>query len=739
MQEPTEPTVLDYLKSKFKFWDKGQLELPSGTAAEQPRAELGEAPREQPRPGRSLPWRSLLALILAVLAQQSFEPVPAEARTWIPGTVLYLAALGLLLLASRRGEWSLQALPVPAFMKDPLTVRGRAFAASLVLAAATFLLMKGNLFTGLNLTLWILAVAAHLRAFWLPDAQAEPVWSRIKRFVRRPFWDIRLTRWSLLICAVAALTLFFRLYQLGEIPPDMTSDHAEKLQDVFDILNGKYSIYFVRNTGREPLYVYLSALVAYLFTGVSFLTLKIAAVIGGLLMLPFLYALGGELGNRRVGLLAVLLAGMAYWPSVIERFGLRISFYPLFVAVTLYYLIRGLRRQNRNDIILAGIGLGLGLNGYTPFRIVPFVVIAAFLIYVLHVRTGRERTQAILWLALLALTAWFVFIPQARFALERPDIYGFRAFSRMSSIEQPLPGPAWQIFLLNIWNALKMFNWDNGNIWVHSVANRPALDVVSGALFLIGVVLVLIRYIRQRQWVDLFLLLSIPLLLMPSILSLAFPIENPSLNRTGGAIVSVFLLVGLGFDGLLRGLRGLPKTPATSSSHGENPEQSLLSDVATARGGYSALPFFVAAALLFVAFVQNYDLVFHQYYQQYRLASWNTSEMGMVLRQFTLAQGSPENAWIVPYAFWVDTRLPPMWAGIPQRGDMAIRPEQLAETLAIQQTKLFMVKLNDLSTLQSLRELYPQGTVNIYRSARGENWNFYIFVVPAVETAPAVP
>jgi hypothetical protein len=113
--------------------------------------------------------------------------------------------------------------------------------------------------------------------------------------------------------------------------------------------------------------------------------------------------------------------------------------------------------------------------------------------------------------------------------------------------------------------------------------------------------------------------------------------------------------------------------------------------------------------------------------------------MGNVLKQFTIAQGSPEHAWIVPYPFWVDTRLPPMWAGIPQRGDMALRPELLADSLSITQTKLFMVKINDLQTLESLQELYPQGTVNIYQSSRGENWNFYIFVVPAEETLPTLP
>ncbi|MBI5842596.1 MAG: glycosyltransferase family 39 protein [Chloroflexi bacterium] len=727
MKEPVEPTVLDYVKSKLKFWQTGQIEIPPLPVEEQAVEQVEELPVVR----TPFPWPSLLALGLALFAQYTFEPGFNAPRSWVLGTVLYLAALGLLIFAYRRGEWTLHPLPASESAQDPLIVRWVAFVASLILGGVTFYLMGGNLFSALNLTLWVLTFFTHLRAFWLRDPQAEPLWNRAKRFFARQSWDIRITRWALLIVAVAALILYFRVYQLSEVPPDMTSDHAEKLEDVFDILNGKFSIYFPRNTGREPLYVYLSALVAYLFTGVSFQTLKIAAVLGGLATLPYLYFLGKELGAKRIGLLAVLFAGIAYWPNVIERFGLRISFYPLFVAATFYYLIRGLRRQNRNDMILAGISLGLGLNGYTPFRIVPFVIVAAFIIYIIHARSGQERKQAVLWLGLLALTSWVIFIPQARFALENPDLYGFRALSRMSSVEQPLPGPVWQLLLQNLWNALKMFNWSDGGIWVHSVPGRPALDVVSGALFLIGAALVLIRYIRQRQWTDLFLLLSIPLLLMPSILSLAFPDENPSLNRTGGAIIPVFLLVGLAVDGLLAGFAGGAESAQSQDvSEGNRPVK--------VRAAHPVLMFFVMAGLLFISCVQNYNLVFHEYYLQYRGSAWNTSEMGVVLKQFALTQGSSENAWIVPFPFWVDTRLPPMWAGIPERGDMAIRPESLPNTLSITDNKLFIFKITDTETMAKLRELYPQGTLNIYKSARGENWNFYIYVVPAVETISSV-
>ena len=100
-----------------------------------------------------------------------------------------------------------------------------------------------------------------------------------------------------------------------------------------------------------------------------------------------------------------------------------------------------------------------------------------------------------------------------------------------------------------------MFAWDNGEVWPISIPHRPVLDVVSAVLFHLGVILMIIRYIRQRHWYDIFTLLSIPVLMMPSILSLAFPGENPSLNRSGAAIVPVFFDYWFGIGQFFNGFR----------------------------------------------------------------------------------------------------------------------------------------------------------------------------------------
>jgi hypothetical protein len=261
--------------------------------------------------------------------------------------------------------------------------------------------------------------------------------------------------------------------------------------------------------------------------------------------------IGREIGNRWTGLWALLFAGIAYWPNVISRIGLRLALAPLFCAPAFYYLLRGLRTHSRNDLLKCGIFIGLGLHGYSASRVVPLLALAAFLIYVIHQRSSGDRRQAVIGLAVVTLLTLIVALPLIHYAFTYPEMFSYRAMTRLGSWERPLPGHPALIFLKNLGNALAMFAWNGGSVWVISVPGRPALDIVSGALFHLGLLVVGWRYLRKRQWHDLLLLLSIPLLLMPSVLSLGVPAENPILSRTAAAIVPVFVVIGIALDTIL--------------------------------------------------------------------------------------------------------------------------------------------------------------------------------------------
>jgi hypothetical protein len=713
-----EPSVLDYIKSRLSFGRRPRIEIPGLQPPEdRPDAESLEAGAGTRRglPARTLlqsgPWRTVVALFLALLGQRLYEP---PGRHGTAGSVLYAVAAGFAIWAALRGEWTLTAPRETEAGQDPQTYRRLAFLLSIPIASLAFLFFDGNLFTGLNLTLWLTALALFVWSLWLPDPRKPSLWRRLQGFIRREHWQIRIDRWTLVMAVAAAIVIFFRAYHIQLTPSEPFSDHAEKLLDIYDISQGQPHIFFPRNTGREGFQMYWSLLTSWVFgTGLSFLTLKIGTMLNGLVTLPFVYLLGKEVGSRRVGLLAVLLTGIGYWPNVISRIGLRFPLYPMFVAPLLYFLIRGLRRRNRNDIILAGLMLGLGLHGYSPFRIVPLLVVVAFILYALHAQSKGTRRSAWLWLVIAGLTSLIIFLPLLRYATQNPGVFSYRALTRLEGLEQPLPGAWYAILLSNTWNALKMFNWNNGGIWVHSVPDRPALDVVVGALFLLGVVLLLVRYARQRHWLDLFLLLSVPILLLPSILSLAFPDENPSLNRTAGAYVPVFLIAAMALDGVI-----------TAFGTGRL---------------RSALGCALAGILLWGSAAQSYDLVFRQFDENFRMNAWNSSEMGAVIKEFGLAYGETDTAWVVPFPYWVDTRLVGVWAGIPNR-DFALWTDQLPESLQYAGPKLFIAKAsqedpaaNDQNAVDALKRLYPQGSLSLHRSAVPGH-EFWIYFVPALSS-----
>ena len=336
------------------------------------------------------------------------------------------------------------------------------------------------------------------------------------------------------------------------------------------------------------------------------------------------------------------------------------------------------------------------------------MVIVAIVLYLVHSQSKGQRLSVIASLTALVLVSLVFFLPLFRYILAEPEGFFFRTFSRMGNWEVAIKDPVPLIFIKNVGRALAMFSWDDGEVWPISITHYPALSFVSGALFYLGAGLVLVRYIRHRHWLDLFLILSIPLFMLPSTLSLAFPAENPNLYRTGGALVPVFLMVALALDSLMTAVaRSFPAKA----------------------GQYAAW----TLAIILLAFNgwQDYSLVFQKYYDQYLRSSWNSSEMGQVARDFITSYTTPVTVWVVGYPNWVDTRLVANNAGYPGR-DFELKPENISKTSSISGPKLFILNPDDKQAQDALRQLYPAGRLYPYRS-KVPTKDFLLFIVLPVE------
>jgi hypothetical protein len=400
-----EPSVLDYVLDKLTFWKKSTLKLPSGDGVVLSRVENGAANELEISQLRK---RILVILtpLIAFIGQIFLEP---PNRSVVMGVISYLAAGTLLVFQLLRGSWKMDPIKEDHSEEFSYQVSWIWLAAGVSLSFTSFFMFAGNRFTLINIFPWLTGLGLVWKALWVREGWIGRVKERWNRFREQ---GLIISPWTIVTLLVFAVAAFFRFYQLAAVPPEMFSDHAEKLIDVSDVLRGQTLIFFPRNTGREAFQMYLTAAVSRIFgTGISFLSLKIGTCLAGLFTLPFIYHFGKDIAGRWAGLFGMFFAGVAYWPNVISRVGLRFSLYPFFAAPVLYFLVRGLRKKRRNDFLFAGAALGLGLHGYSTFRIVPLVVAAVILIYMLHAPSKKDRRMAFLGLLNIALVSLIIFLP----------------------------------------------------------------------------------------------------------------------------------------------------------------------------------------------------------------------------------------------------------------------------------------------------------------------------------------
>lgn len=584
--------------------------------------------------------------------------------------------------------------------------------AALSASLLTFGLAAGNRLSPAGWIVWIASVLLWLAALsdsGTPGREPRSSRVRLRRLGLRKPW-----RSAAALLAILALAAFFRFHRLDLVPPEMTSDHVEKLLDARDVLEGSRPIYFPRNGGREPIQMYLLAAFAALTrTGLSFAGLKLVSALEGLLVMPAVVVLGRELVDRRTGWVAGFLVAVSWWHTSLSRLGLRIVLTPLVAALLVASLARALRSGERRHFLACGVWLGIGLYAYQALRIAPLLVAAAVGLAMLHRDvTPEARRRLLSGLAAAGVIAFAVATPLTRFALERPDVFWFRVLHRVSSVEAPIDGHSAVVLLQNLRDCLLMFHVRGDASWFAAVPGAPLLDPLTGLLFLAGCGAWLVRMARTRDPVDAVVPLGLFFFLLPSALALAFPIENPSVTRASGVVPLVFTLAAYPVGLLLR----VAQQP---HRHGARP----------------LLPAVLVAALAAVATL-NYRTYFDEYAASYRSRAPNPSELGAVVARFGTSAEALDHVFLQSVPHWHDHRAVAIEAGHPD-WDNAIRDVGHLRRLLLvdprltdDRPKMFVVHPNDDAAREMLREAYPEGRFTLVES-RTSGRDFLTFTVPA--------
>jgi hypothetical protein len=561
-----------------------------------------------------------------------------------------------------------------------------------------------NTFEWISVLAWIISVGGFMLAYW--DGDKDQAKRSHVRCWPKDGDGLRLSWEAVIFWGILALGLGFRLWRLNRLPPDMTWDHTQKLLDVRDVVqHGLRPVFFYRNTGREPLQFYWTALLIRL-TGlpVGFTVLKLGAALAGALTLPAVYLMARELYGAAIARWAMFFTAVADWPVWISRMGLRYPFAPLFSAWSFYFMLRGMRTGRRRDFLMLGLCLGAGLYGYTAFRLVPLAVAFAWLLACALGDEGDKIFHNLHWTrpALTIITATLVFIPLGLFMVW--DSGAFWGRSAWYLYHNPIPGSPLMILLRNLKNLTLMFHWRGDFMPLSAIPFAPVLTPIAGALLILGAITALYRVLWRQEARTAALLLAGCIAWLPSALALAFPDENPSVVRTGAAIPVIFTLVALPISRWSSGVR------------------TTWQD-----RGWRALRAVLIAMLLVASVGLNAHRVFVRHAQSYRPEAPNTSEVAAALRSFDTILGDLSNAYVINEGRWLIADAVAFELGLPTWTNMLTSAEEIPSG-NLDRPRMYILRLENETDMQLLRSRFPEGRATRYPSQAEKP--FVVYIVP---------
>jgi 4-amino-4-deoxy-L-arabinose transferase-like glycosyltransferase len=611
------------------------------------------------------------------------------------------AALAAGLLAWLAAAWmSGESEPLPGIGPEPIRpgLLAAALLVSLSLAAFSWTRTASGRFSAAGAAAWLLAIVIWCWG-WSRRPKAAP---------REPSPAVSSPRerlgTALALLAIVAVGAFFRFHDLAEIPPHPGSDHAEDLLNVEQLARGERPVFFPGNTGQAPLPFYFEYLLVLLGFPIDYLTLKISTALVGMLAIPAMYVLGRELGGAPLGLVSAAICAWSKWPTLGARRGLTFAWTVFPAALFLAAILRYMRRGDRPSALTAGFWLGLGQYGYNAFKIVPAMVPLAFGLCLFDRRWKGRRGRLVLDGLLVAATSLLVFLPLLQYMLQRPHDFWYRAMTRAGSQERPLPGPAAELFATNLGRMAQAFHFRGDQAWINTSTEEPFLDPVTGALFLAGIVVAGVIAVRgSARWA--LILVSLFVLTLASTLALAFPVENPGINRAAVALPSVLVLAALPAVWLIRRAR------------------------ASGRGA-SVAAGVVLAGLGAFSLQQNYESYFVRFRDEQTKILEPTMDLVRVMREYQAKRGVPfDNVYLLNTTNWIDGRCidfeirDRMWSGPHD-----VPPGQPVPFLR-DRPLLFFFHPSDTERRRQLAEEFPGGEEKLVVQPFADR-NYYTYFVP---------
>ncbi len=459
----------------------------------------------------------------------------------IPRDALIFFVLGGLLFAWHAGApapWP----ALPARRGWPRWALPLALASVIVVLLLAFTRFWLGQYGGWGLWLWLFAVLAYLLAHWFeqPAAAESRETALNSRVQPTSYLSPRLVLILLVIILLVAGVA--RFHALDTYPNGCQSDECNNGLDALKWLAGApYTPYAETNEGQATLFTYVIALFIKLF-GQSVTSMRMVSATFGVLTVLAFYFLAREIFNRPLALLATALLAADRWHITFSRIVYELIMMPFVLSLQMLFLIKALKTGRRRWWALSGLMLALGMNTYTAYRVIPFLMALYFVYWLISHRARLRRDlEGMLSFAGAALVGvaplgvyiirnWHVFISRINHISVFRDVEAAGSYA-----------PLWS----NLRKTLLMFNWQGDNAALNNLPGAPLLQAVVAALLVLGLFWALRHFWRELPFLYLSWFVAVASL---AVLSVAH--EAPTARRPIALVPVIYLLVGTVFQHL---------------------------------------------------------------------------------------------------------------------------------------------------------------------------------------------
>ena len=347
--------------------------------------------------------------------------------------------------------------------------------------------------------------------------------------------------WTWLFWAAVLMTVVIRFYRIDTLQGEMYGDIEIVQTYTKNVLRGDWPWYFSLSSG--PLYHYMIAPLIY-YIGTGFDQIKVASILTSLGIVALIMGTARQLSGRKLGIIALAVAGSGSWLLLFSRLGNSQIFVPLVAIGTVYALLRYINTQRTVWLYASAVIATFGLYSYPQSFVIPPVMLLT-VVALWQTKVIRNR-QDIVRYTLMLLFGSLSFIMMY---INNPDsITGNYISEKFETTDLTLSR-----IMDILGRGVGAYFTSGDNVFRSNPRGLAHIDIISSVLFVIGIASCFRPNMRAKAP-----LLIIPFLLLhiPSLLVLRYPEQVPSASRSIGAVPYAYLFIAMGLYEIYNFLKG---------------------------------------------------------------------------------------------------------------------------------------------------------------------------------------